>query len=104
MIDLTEFNKLTTELEKRGLDIIVVDLFDGKQVICGQWDAIIHRGSYGHEEGLLEVYGMAYLPSGEVEGYLTADDVLERLYNPNFNKCNEDGDGFASMRAMSMMM
>lgn len=100
MYDFTEFNKLVTELINRGLEIEVKNLYDGKQVICGSWDAVIHGGSYGHRKGLLEVYGMKYLERGEVEGYLTADDVLERLDDSNHSKENEDGNVIDSMLSM----
>lgn len=44
------------------------------------WDAICHKGSYGYEQGLLEIYGTIVRPCGDsVEGWLTADDVIERI-------------------------
>lgn len=48
----------------------------GKRV----WDAICNRGSYGYSEGLLEIYGTIVRPCGDsVEGWLTADDLIERI-------------------------
>ena len=46
-----------------------------------EWDAICHYGSYGAEEGLLEIMGTIVRPNAgdSVEGYLTADDVIERI-------------------------
>lgn len=84
MYDYTEFNKLVEELENRGHSVVVVPCYDGKQGLVddNDWDFIIHRGSWGHEDGLLEVYGMGYLEDGDVEGHLTAQDVLDRLDNP----------------------
>lgn len=41
------------------------------------WDVICQRGSYGCEEGLLE--GMGDLFGTDVEGWLTAADVIQRL-------------------------
>lgn len=45
------------------------------------WDAICHRGSYGYEEGLLEVMGTIVDPNcgDTVEGFLMASEVIERL-------------------------
>ena len=42
------------------------------------WDVICHPGSYGYEEGLLEIMG-SITRNDEVEGYLTAEDVIERI-------------------------
>ena len=46
-----------------------------------EWDAICHRGSYGYEQGLLEIMGtIVDSDCGDsVEGYLTADDIIKRL-------------------------
>lgn len=46
-----------------------------------EWDAICHRGSYGAEEGLLEIMGSIVSPMAgdSVEGYLTAEDVIARI-------------------------
>lgn len=39
---------------------------------------IEHFGSYGHENDLLEIRGLTQ-NDGEVEGYLTAEDVFNRI-------------------------
>ena len=47
-----------------------------------QWDAICHRGSYGYEQGLLEIYGSIVdedKDGDSVVGWLTADDVIKRI-------------------------
>lgn len=44
-----------------------------------QWDAICQRGSYGYDSGLLEVYGDIVNVNDEVEGFLTADELITRL-------------------------
>lgn len=46
-----------------------------------EWDVICQRGSYGAEDGLLEIYGsIVDLNAGDsVEGWLTADDVIARI-------------------------
>lgn len=43
------------------------------------WDVICHYGSYGYEEGLLELMGSLLVGHNDVEGYLTADDIIERI-------------------------
>lgn len=45
------------------------------------WDAICHLGSYGYEEGLLEIMGTIVDPEAgdSVEGWLTADEIISRL-------------------------
>lgn len=46
-----------------------------------EWDVICQRGSYGAEEGLLEIYRSIVDPyaGDSVEGWLTADDVIARI-------------------------
>ena len=47
-----------------------------------KWDAICQRGSYGYEDGLLEIYGdiVDYDKDGDsVVGWLTAEDVIKRV-------------------------
>lgn len=44
------------------------------------FDAICNPGSYGFEEGLLEVMGSRVVRSDDsVEGWLTADEIIKRL-------------------------
>lgn len=43
-----------------------------------EWDAVCHLGSYGYENGLLEIMG-SISRSDDVEGWLTAEDVIERI-------------------------
>lgn len=52
---------------------IIVSLPDG----TGRWDAICHPGSYGYEDGLLEVMGYP-VTNDHVEGWLTADEIFAR--------------------------
>ena len=47
-----------------------------------EWDAICHKGSYGYEDGLLEIMGnlVDEKKDGDtVVGYLTAEDVIKRI-------------------------
>lgn len=62
------------------------------------WDAICGCGSYGNEEGLLEVMGNpVILPSDgdTVAGWLTADDVIARLEGERDER--QDDTGFADV-------
>ena len=57
------------------------------------WDAICQQGSYGYEDGLLEIYGdiVETETCGEVvEGYLTAQDVIERIEKRGYSKQSID--------------
>lgn len=47
----------------------------GENLIC---DAICHSGSYGHEEGLLEIMGLTR-NDDSVEGWLTSEEVFDRI-------------------------
>lgn len=56
---------------------LVVNTKDGEYL----WDAICHPGSYGYEEGLLEVAGDPVASPDaldSVEGWLTADEIFAR--------------------------
>lgn len=52
-----------------------------KKIKERKWDAICHYGSYGYEEGLLEIYGELVTEDDDdsVVGYLTAADVVKRV-------------------------
>ena len=57
---------------------IVVFDSDGNRL----WDAICHFGSYGYEQGLLEVMGDTVVRESDgdsVCGFLTAQDVIDRI-------------------------
>lgn len=48
----------------------------GDELIC---DAVCHSGSYGHEEGLLEIMGLTR-NDDSVEGWLTSEEVFDRIF------------------------
>ena len=80
---LVELNKLMLGLAERGINFTFSQAFDGGKVdVPSQdWDAICHFGSYGGGDGLLEVMGARVSRNNydSVEGYLTAEEILERL-------------------------
>ena len=81
MINQTEMTKLAQALTINNIPFKKRPLFNGVQIIGDGWDAICHDGSYGHEDGLIEVMGLddGSLRDDDVIGYLTADDVLKMV-------------------------
>ena len=79
-INQNEMMKLAFGLRDRGIEFSVKSFFDGIQIVVGDfdWDAICHSGSYGHENGLIEVMGLPQCED-DVIGYLTAEDVLKMV-------------------------
>lgn len=80
-LDMTEMDKLAAGLDAKGIPYTRRPLFGGQQIICGEWDAICHSGSYGHEQGLIEIMGSIVdsdIPD-DVEGCLTAKEILSRI-------------------------
>lgn len=84
--DLTEMNKLEDYLKANGFEYQREDEdaepMDKHQIIVFEngvrsWDVICHYGSYGGDEGLLE--GMGDLFGPDVDGYLTAEDVIKKI-------------------------
>lgn len=94
-LNLNEFVKLVVGLNQKGLKIDTELITNwGAQVIVYDnegnrlWDAVINKGSYGSERGLLEVMGSAIVKKvskmgndddDEVLGWLTADEILEKI-------------------------
>ena len=79
-INQTEMMELAFGLRDRGIGFKMQSFFDGIQIVVGDfdWDAICHSGSYGHENGLIEVMGLPQCQD-DVIGYLTAEDVLKMV-------------------------
>ena len=98
--DLTQLNRLEEYLKSKGIPYERKDQedefleghpycrtqFERHQIIVPnkenyEWDVICQYGSYGAEEGLLEIMGTIVRPNAgdSVEGWLTADDVIERV-------------------------
>ena len=79
-INQDEMMKLAFGLRDRGIEFSVKSFFDGIQIVVGDfdWDAICHSGSYGHENGLIEVMGLPQCQD-DVIGYLTAKEVLKMV-------------------------
>ena len=76
--------KRNDEQEIKAANGLIVHLDKHQIVVYGKngerlWDAICQRGSYGFEKGLLEIMGTIVTPGKDVEGYLTAQDVIDRM-------------------------
>jgi len=87
---MTELDKLEYWLKCNKIEYERVDdvgIMERHQLIVYKdgeriWDAICQRGSYGYERGLLEVMGDSVVmpeDGDSVCGYLTAQDVIDRL-------------------------
>ena len=74
-----EIAKLARGLKDRGIAYNMHVRDDGLQIVAGNWDAVFFTGSYGAQRGLLEAMGRAITGNDDVEGYLTADEILRRL-------------------------
>lgn len=102
MKELTELDKLENYLKANNIEYERIDKrrnhmlpvpegFGEYHQICVpakgntcKWDVICHYGSYGFEEGLLELMGdlvteTEWGENDSVVGYLTAEDIIERL-------------------------
>lgn len=79
-INQNEMMKLAFGLYDRGIEFSAKSFFDGIQIVVGDWDwdAICHSGSYGHEDGLIEVMGLPQCQD-DVIGHLTAEEVLNMV-------------------------
>lgn len=92
-LNLNEFVKLIVGLSQKGLKIDTELVTNwGAQVIVYDdednrlWDAVINKGSYGRDRGLLEIMGTIvdkfpsnYSGGDDVIGWLTADEILEKI-------------------------
>jgi hypothetical protein len=88
-IFLKEISKLATGLAERGIPYKFRKLWDGYQIIVNgwEWDAICHSGSTGGEDGLMEVAGcMVRDNPDDVDGYLTAEEILKRVDEENYGR------------------
>lgn len=90
---MSELDKLEKYIKEHGYEYKRSDIkeapltIERHQVIVynngeWSWDAICQPGSYGYEEGLLEIMGNIVwydIDGDSVRGWLTADDVIARI-------------------------
>lgn len=55
--------------------VIFMDACTGERVA----DCVCHYASYGHERGLIEALGAPLVNGDDVEGWLTAVDIMARI-------------------------
>lgn len=93
MRDLTELNKVEAWLKENEImytredndnffefaDYHQIRVFNrtGRQI----WDVVCHYGSYGCDQGLLEIMGDMVPEDDHVRGYMTAQDVIDMATN-----------------------
>ena len=90
-IDLTELDKLERMLKDAGVKYERIDEEDGTPVFTWEfhqlrhpepfgekwlWDVVCNSASYGHEKGLLEIWGRNI---SEPEGWLGAEECFEKI-------------------------
>lgn len=100
-IDFAEMDKLEQLLVEADIPYEKSRAFGGKQLqypssgearVCS---VILHKGSYGRSEGLLEIMGLLTdeeLECDTVAGYLTADNVFGRIKKHWEEKGENDGN------------
>ena len=76
---ISEIAKLARGLKERGIPYNMRAHVDGLQIVADGWDAVCFTYSYGAQRGLLEVMGRVITGNDDVEGYLTADEILRRV-------------------------
>lgn len=56
-------------------------VYEDSEYKIRKWDAVCHYGTYGYENGLLEIYGEIVHPlldDDNVVGFLTADEIINK--------------------------
>ena len=79
---MVELTRLMAGLMERSIGFTFTPFMNGGKIEVEDcsWDAICHDGSYGNNEGLLEIMGsIVQIKDDTVEGWLTADEILKRL-------------------------
>ena len=87
-MNMKQMDLLEEYLKKKGIRYGRACMDKGEQIVAYSkdgkrlWDAICTRYSYGHEKGLLEIMGNIVdkkRVGDSVEGWLTAQDVIDRV-------------------------
>lgn len=80
----SEIMKLYELLKQKGISFDIRWRLGGIQIMYPSKDdticsAICFPGSYGYEDGLIEIMGLVENNYDSVEGYLTAEEVFQRI-------------------------
>lgn len=92
-----EMAKLISKLKWAHIPFETNDIFGTTQVVYPSkermvCDVVCHKFSYGYEKGLLEIMGLVKereVDDDEVEGYLDAEEVFNRIYKDYTNRLNK---------------
>lgn len=92
---MTELDKLERYLKNNNINYTRIDdggvkmdtsigevtVGERHQIIVDDWDVICQPNSYGYKDGLLELAGSLVKSEfdGDVEGWITADEIISRL-------------------------
>ena len=83
---MSEMEKLITALVKNDIPFELACPYEALQVFYPNkegnvGDVICHKGSFGYEQGLLEVRGLTdnLCGFGDVEGWLSSEEVFNRI-------------------------
>ena len=80
LIALLENAHVPYETRPHWFDTIQIGYPNFENTVC---DVVCFRGSYGYEQGLLEIMGLVDEEEvgDTVEGYLTATEIFQRIYD-----------------------
>ena len=81
-INQNEMIALAIGLHARGIKFNSRSRLGGLQICAKGWDAICNCGSYGHDDGLIEVMGLPQCKN-DVLGFLTAEQILAMIDENN---------------------
>lgn len=86
--DFEHMDRLAEYLDDYRIDYDRYPKEDGQALVVRDndgtylWDVVLFFGSYGEEDDLLEASGISLLGHDDVEGHMTAEDVIELIENP----------------------
>ena len=110
IIDLSEFDKLERMLRDAGIKYEREDEEDGTPDYKWEfhrlrhpepygekwlWDVVCNSASYGHEKGLLEIWGKDI---AEPEGWLTAEECFDKIKKIVATEVNKRLDDYERSR------
>ena len=82
------YKRIVKHPNAKGIDLILNrnQLVVYKSNNTPWWSAVCHFGSYGYDQGLIEVMGDAVVKEDDgdtIVGFLTAEDVIARFESRN---------------------
>lgn len=80
---LREISKVENYLKDHNIEYEKNMIFNGIQIATKDWDVVFHKYAYGYKNGLMEACGSICRLNEDVEGWLSAKDIIKRLENNN---------------------